>query len=69
MVRVTSPADGGKATRSALAVIAETFGLPRQAVTPVDWSSSGTKLVGIRTGRADEDRPAERLRPLGIAQT
>jgi uncharacterized protein len=69
LVRVTSPAEGGKATRSALAVIAETFGIPRQSVTLVRGPASRRKLIDIDAGGADEEMLAERLRQLLIGQT
>ena len=68
VVRVTSPAEGGKATRSALAVIAETFGVPRQSVTLVRGQASRRKLIDIDDGRADEEMLAERLRQLLLGQ-
>jgi uncharacterized protein (TIGR00251 family) len=66
VVRVASPAEGGKATRSALTVIAETFDVPRHTVTLVRGPASRRKLVDIHTGSADEARLAERLRQLLI---
>jgi uncharacterized protein (TIGR00251 family) len=69
VVRVTSPAEGGKATRSALTAVAETFGVPRHAVTLVRGPASRRKLVDIRADRADEARMAERLRQLLIGPT
>jgi uncharacterized protein YggU (UPF0235/DUF167 family) len=69
VVRVASPAEGGKATRAALAVIAEAFGVPRHSVTLVRGRASHRKLVDIDTGSADEARIAERLRLLLIGQT
>jgi uncharacterized protein (TIGR00251 family) len=68
VVRVTSPAEGGKATRSALAVIAETFDVPHQSVTLVRGPASRRKLIDIDAGRADEEMLAERLRQLLISQ-
>ena len=68
VVRVTSPAEGGKATSSALAVIAETFGVPHQSVTLVRGPASRRKLIDIDAGRADEEMLAERLRQLLISQ-
>ena len=64
VVRVASPAEGGKATRSALSVIAETFGVPRHCVTLVRGPVSRRKLVDIQVDGADEARLAERLRQL-----
>jgi uncharacterized protein YggU (UPF0235/DUF167 family) len=64
VVRVTSPAEGGKATRSALAAIAETFGVPHRAVTLVRGLTSRRKLVDIDTQSADEATLAERLHQL-----
>jgi uncharacterized protein (TIGR00251 family) len=68
VIRVTSPAEGGKATRSALAVIAEAFGVPRHSVTLIRGPSSRRKLVDIQVGRADEEMLAERLRQLLVGQ-
>ena len=68
VVRVTSPAEGGKATRSALAVVADTFGVPRASVTLVRGPASRRKLIDIDAGRADKDMLAERLRQLLIGQ-
>ena len=68
VVRVTSPAEGGKATRSALAVIAKALGVPRQSVTLVRGPASRRKLIDIDAGRADEEMLAERLRQLLIGQ-
>ena len=64
VVRVTSPAEGQKATRSALAVIAEAFGVSRQSVTLVRGPASRRKLVDIDAGGADEEMLTERLRQL-----
>jgi uncharacterized protein (TIGR00251 family) len=68
VVRVASPAEGGKATRSALAVIAEAFGVPRRSVTLIRGSASRRKLVDIHTGSADEGRLRERLHQLLIGE-
>jgi uncharacterized protein len=68
VVRVTSPAEGGKATRSALAAIAKALGLPRQSVTLVRGPASRRKLIDIDAGGADEEMLAERLRQLLIGE-
>src|ERR1700757_3074075 len=54
VVRVTSPAEGGKATRSARAVMGEPCGVPRQSVTLVRGQASRRKLLDIDAGKADE---------------
>jgi uncharacterized protein (TIGR00251 family) len=64
VVRVRSAAEGGKATRSALTVIAEAFGVPRRSVTLVRGPASRRKLVDIEASGADDERLAERLRQL-----
>jgi uncharacterized protein YggU (UPF0235/DUF167 family) len=64
LVRVASPPEGGKATRSALEIVAETFGVPRRSVTLVRGPASRRKLVEIHTDSADEARLTERLHQL-----
>ena len=69
VVQVGSPAEGGKATRAALDVVAETFGVPRRSVTLVHGPASRRKLVDIHTDSADEARLTARLRQLLSGET
>jgi uncharacterized protein (TIGR00251 family) len=68
VVRVTSPAEGGKATGSALAAIAEAFGVPHHSVILVRGQASRRKLIDIRMRGADEEMVADRLRQLLVGQ-
>jgi uncharacterized protein (TIGR00251 family) len=69
VVRVASPAEGGKATRSALDIVGETFGVPLRCVTLVRGPASRRKLIDIYTDSSDEARLTERLRQLLIGET
>jgi uncharacterized protein (TIGR00251 family) len=69
VVRVASPAKGGKATRAALEILAETLGVPRGSVTLVRGPASRRKLVDIHTHSADEARLTVRVRQLLVGET
>ena len=53
-VRVTAPAEGGRATDAVVRLLAETFELPRSAVTLVSGHSARDKIVEL-TGIEPED--------------
>ncbi len=50
VVRVSDQAVDGKATRAALAAVAEAFGVRRSAVTLVAGRSSRTKVIDVADG-------------------
>lgn len=55
-VRVTAPAEGGRANEAALALLAETLALPRRDVSLTSGASSRDKVVlltGVTRERAD----------------
>jgi uncharacterized protein YggU (UPF0235/DUF167 family) len=65
VVRVTAPAEQGRATTAALNALADALSLPRRAVTLVTGATSRRKVVAIDV--LDSDAPAlhrtlERLR-------
>ena len=53
-VRVTAPAEGGRANDAVVRLLAETFELPRSAVTLVSGHSARDKIVEL-TGIEPED--------------
>jgi uncharacterized protein len=53
-VRVTAPAEGGRANDAVVRLLAETFKLPRSAVTLVSGHSARDKIVEL-TGIEPED--------------
>jgi uncharacterized protein len=53
-VRVTAPAEGGRANDAVVRLLADTFGLPRTAVTLVSGHSARDKIVEL-TGIEPED--------------
>jgi uncharacterized protein YggU (UPF0235/DUF167 family) len=65
IVRVTDPAERGRATRSALRLVADALAVPPQSVNLVRGSTTRRKLVEITIATAAE-RPAveKRLRRL-----
>lgn len=62
VVRVTQPAEQGKATAAALASVARALGVPPRSVTLVRGATSRHKLLDIATG--DERSLRQRLRSL-----
>ena len=70
-MRVTAPAQQGRATEAALALTAELLGVPKSAVTLVRGAASREKLVAIegltqaqvqqRLASRVEDQPANDL--------
>jgi uncharacterized protein (TIGR00251 family) len=46
-VRVTAPAEGGRANDAVVRLLADTFGLPRSAVTLVSGHSARDKIVEL----------------------
>lgn len=46
-VRVTAPAEGGRANRAVIEALAEHFDVPKRAVTIVRGASSRQKLIKI----------------------
>lgn len=60
VVRVTEPADRGRATRAALRALATSFSVPPRDVTLVRGSTSRRKLVDIAA--AEEKEPLLRTR-------
>jgi uncharacterized protein len=50
VVRVSAPAVDGRATRAALAAVADAFGVRRDAVTLVTGKTSRTKVVEVAGG-------------------
>jgi uncharacterized protein (TIGR00251 family) len=50
VVRVSAPAVDGRATQSALAAVADAFGVRRDAVTLVTGKTSRTKVVEVAGG-------------------
>lgn len=47
VVRVTAPADGGRATAAALGVLADALGVPRRSVVLVRGAHARRKLVDV----------------------
>ena len=65
VVRVTEPADKGKATRAALDLVADALAVPRRSVSLVRGSTARRKLVEITTATpAERTAVEERLRQL-----
>jgi uncharacterized protein len=55
VVRVTSPAQGGMATRAALAAVAKALGVSHDSVTLVRGPNNRRKLVEIAESKAQEE--------------
>lgn len=64
VVRVVEPADRGRATRAALAALAETLGIPKGQVSLIRGATSRRKTVEIDNGRTGLDELEGRLRSL-----
>jgi uncharacterized protein YggU (UPF0235/DUF167 family) len=65
VIRVTTPAERGKATTAALEALADALSLPRRTVTLVTGASSRRKVVDIDLNNSDAPalhRTLERLR-------
>lgn len=56
VVRVSEPAEGGRANRAVTAAIAEALGVPQRAVTLVRGASSRRKVVEIDAGESERTR-------------
>jgi uncharacterized protein (TIGR00251 family) len=56
-VRVTAPAEGGRANDAVVRLLAETFAVPRTSVTLVSGRSARDKIVDVAgVGRDEIDR-------------
>jgi uncharacterized protein (TIGR00251 family) len=64
VVRVSAPAEKGRATRAALRAVAESFGVSPGSVTLVRGPTSRRKIVEIKTSREKEAVLQGRLRRL-----
>jgi uncharacterized protein (TIGR00251 family) len=65
VVRVTDPADKGRATRAALGLVADALAVPRRSVSLVRGTTSRLKVVEIATAGPAEAAAVEgRLRRL-----
>lgn len=64
VVRVSAPAEGGKATAAALRAVADALDVPRRTVTLARPTTSRRKLVDLDTDDVDVDAVVEALRRL-----
>lgn len=60
-VRVSEPADAGRATAAALRAVAEALGLPARSVTLVRGATSRRKLLDVACAPREEAEVALRL--------
>lgn len=61
VVRVVEPADGGRATDSALRAVAKALALPRRSVSLVRGATSRRKLIEVDVATPDVDLVAKAL--------
>jgi uncharacterized protein YggU (UPF0235/DUF167 family) len=64
VVRVTAPAEHGKATAAVLDALADAVGVPRRAVSLASGAASRRKVVDLDAAPADEAALASRLEQL-----
>lgn len=64
VVRVTQPADQGKATAAALRAVADALGVPSRSVTLVRGATSRNKLIDIATTPSEQRSVERRLTSL-----
>jgi uncharacterized protein (TIGR00251 family) len=61
-VRVAAPPEAGKANKALIALIAETFGVSRSAVTIASGETARLKLIDVE---GDAKKIAEKLQAIG----
>ena len=64
VVRVTTPAEHGKATAAVLDALADAVGVPRRALSLASGAASRRKVVDLDVAPADEAALASRLEQL-----
>jgi uncharacterized protein YggU (UPF0235/DUF167 family) len=64
VVRVSEPANSGRATAAALVAVAEALAVPRGTVTLVRGATSRRKLIEIELGADESDAVDVRLQSL-----
>jgi uncharacterized protein YggU (UPF0235/DUF167 family) len=64
VVRVTAPAEQGKATAAVLDALADAVGVPRRALSLASGAASRRKVVDLDVAPADEAALASRLEQL-----
>jgi uncharacterized protein YggU (UPF0235/DUF167 family) len=64
VVRVTAPAEHGKATAAVLEALADALTLPRRAVSLASGAANRRKVVDLDVAPADEAALASRLEQL-----
>ena len=67
VVRVSEPAEGGRATAAALKAVADALMLPKRSVTLVLGTKSRRKVIDIATGPRDAESVRLALRKLMAA--